>query len=425
MSPGNFSSEAFLSTLTPEQKEIFSKEFAEAIRRKQNEAKIRLTSMELMVTERCNLACDYCFVTRRGMGRDMSPEVAETALHFLFDNAPEDAKLAITLFGGEPFLVMPFIREIVTKAKTMAKPTQQLDFVVTSNGTLITDEIAAFFAQNGTNILLSIDGTKEHHDLHRRYCDGSPSFDRVMQGLEVLKRHQPWRGVRMTVSPETLKHLASDVEWLNQQGLYQFLIGLAECPEVIWSEEDVAELETQIRLLAQYYRKTREEGIIPLRVAEFEESLEDRKKSRGHIWGCEAVRTKLCIAPDGKIVPCARFVSLNNGEGAYILGDVFDGITRYDLVDDMQDNRGLPRNACTGCEYAEVCTGTCPAVNLEMSNNIYCTQYSTCNHHKILNRLREEQPDLFQIHVQYPIQHARTFAGEQCEPELTSHIKAL
>jgi len=426
MSIEEFNTEAFLDKLRPEERQIFSREFAAAICREQNRAKIRLNSLELVLTERCNLACDYCFVTRRGLGRDMSLEVAEAALHLLFDDAPEDARLWVTLFGGEPLFVMPFLREVVGLAKALVKPGQELHFNTTSNGTLITHETAAFLAENDIRVLLSIDGTKEHHDRHRKFRDGSPSFDHVMRGLEVLRKYQAWIGARITVTPESIGNLVSSVEWLNQKGVCQFLIGIAECPEVIWTEEDIGKMDGQIRLLVKYYRRTLEEGIIPLRILDFEASLEDRRKSHGPIWGCEAARNKLCVGPDGKIYPCSRFIALNDGQGAYALGDVFCGIERYDLVDDMQDNRALPRNGCTGCEYAQICAGTCSGVNLELEGNIYSTVYGNCSYQKIFHRLRTEQPDLFAIHRKYPILHSRfTGTGPQPEAQSTPHIRDL
>ena len=58
-----------------------------------------------------------------------------------------------------------------------------------TNGTLLTDEWGEFLKENDFLVGISIDGPPEMHDAYRVDKGGKPTFDRVMRGLDVLKRH--------------------------------------------------------------------------------------------------------------------------------------------------------------------------------------------------------------------------------------------
>ena len=64
-----------------------------------------------------------------------------------------------------------------------------VEYTIQTNGTLIDDELAAFFKEHNFLVGISIDGPQEMHDIYRVDQGGAPTFDRVMQGLVALKQH--------------------------------------------------------------------------------------------------------------------------------------------------------------------------------------------------------------------------------------------
>src|SRR2546422_10789071 len=62
----------------------------------------RITHLELILTEQCNLACSYCFENGMIRSRKMASSVAQAAIDILFDYAQDEPVVHITLFGGEP-----------------------------------------------------------------------------------------------------------------------------------------------------------------------------------------------------------------------------------------------------------------------------------------------------------------------------------
>lgn len=67
---------------------------------------------------------------------------------------------------------------------------KQIDNVIQANGTLLTDEWCEFFAQNHWLVGISIDGPQEYHDHYRVTPAGKPSWEKVMQGISLLKKHR-------------------------------------------------------------------------------------------------------------------------------------------------------------------------------------------------------------------------------------------
>ena len=67
---------------------------------------------------------------------------------------------------------------------------KQIDNVIQTNGTLLTDEWCEFFAQNHWLVGISIDGPQEYHDHYRITPAGKPSWEKVMQGISLLKKHR-------------------------------------------------------------------------------------------------------------------------------------------------------------------------------------------------------------------------------------------
>lgn len=145
----------------------------------------------LEITERCNLRCGYCiynprFTQKRDHGtRDMSQGTAFQAINYLARNSQGKKDVAITFYGGEPLLRFPFIRSCVDYARKVLLK-KDLSFSLTTNGTLLTLEMADFFAAEGFGVHVSLDGPQDIQDRYRRDFKGNGSFHKTIAGLRTL-----------------------------------------------------------------------------------------------------------------------------------------------------------------------------------------------------------------------------------------------
>ena len=118
----------------------------------------------------------------------MADELLETYVRQLVEAHAGSPEVTIAWQGGEPTLMgVDFFRRSVELARSFALPGQRVAYTIQTNGTLIDQEWAEFFATNGVLVGLSIDGPRELHDTYRVDKGGKGSFDRVMRGLAFLQ----------------------------------------------------------------------------------------------------------------------------------------------------------------------------------------------------------------------------------------------
>lgn len=145
----------------------------------------------------CNLACAYCYyleksklyATSKVRGNVMSDELLEHFTREYIEMHPPGSPVLFTWHGGEPMMrPLSFYQRAVALQQKYAAG-RMIDNSFQTNGTLITDDWAAFFSRNHFLVGVSIDGPKELHDAYRRSRGGKPSWVQVMRGIRLLNRH--------------------------------------------------------------------------------------------------------------------------------------------------------------------------------------------------------------------------------------------
>ncbi|MEX2262164.1 MAG: radical SAM protein [Bryobacteraceae bacterium] len=320
-----------------------------------------VTHIELIHTEGCNLACSYCFEKNMLGYRRMPLDIAQAAIDLLFKYSHNEPDLHITHFGGEPTLNFPAIRHATEYAEqTAALLGKSVNFDMTSNGVLFTESMVEYFAQHKIMVLLSVDGLGPTHDRYRVDKRGRGTFDGVMKGLSLLKKVQPWIGVKMTVMPQNAPSLFEDVLGLHDRGVNQFIIGYAT--GVKWSEEERECFRDQLSRVVQWYQRARGAD---LRIDEFENGFEEASS-----FGCQAGRVSVTATVDGEVSPCSKILALNNKQLLAKLGDVRYGLTHIRNRAELVSCSKL-RSACETNGIAEEFHGGCFAENYEDNHDLF------------------------------------------------------
>ena len=143
----------------------------------------------------CNLACKYCYyLEKNNLYQNtprhlMSDEMLEQFTREYIE-AQSMPQVLFTWHGGEPLMrSIDFYKKALALQKKYAHG-KQIDNVIQTNGTLLTDEWCEFFAKNHWLVGISIDGPQEYHDHYRVTPAGKPSWEKVMQGISLLKKHR-------------------------------------------------------------------------------------------------------------------------------------------------------------------------------------------------------------------------------------------
>lgn len=142
----------------------------------------------------CNLACEYCYYLEKARLYKETPKhvMSEKLLEKFIEeyiNSQTMPQVLFTWHGGETFMrPISFYKKAIELQKKYANG-RTIDNCIQTNGTLLTDEWCKFLKENNFLVGVSIDGPQEFHDEYRRNRQGQPSFQKVMKGINLLKKH--------------------------------------------------------------------------------------------------------------------------------------------------------------------------------------------------------------------------------------------
>jgi uncharacterized protein len=159
----------------------------------------------------CNLDCKYCFFLSKEMLYPgdrfrMSDELLQTYIRQLLESQPL-GEVNVAWQGGEPTLMgIDFFRRAIKYVQQYQKYGQTILHTMQTNGTLLDDEWCAFFKEHNFLIGLSVDGPKPMHDAYRVDKRGAGSFDDVMSGCEMLRRHLVDVNIMCTIHAANADH---------------------------------------------------------------------------------------------------------------------------------------------------------------------------------------------------------------------------
>lgn len=185
----------------------------------------------LELTEQCNYRCKYCIYQSEEVGfrtfgtRHMSFETAKAALDEFMHNS--EKQVYVSFYGGEPLLRFDFIKQCISYLAENYSD-KEITYVMTTNGSLITEEIAAYFARvKNVYLTISLDGPESIHDQYRVFPNGSGTFSVTMRGLRLLSNAFGER----TAECLLINSVVSDYSPETLQKIYGFFDGLEWLPK--------------------------------------------------------------------------------------------------------------------------------------------------------------------------------------------------
>ena len=143
----------------------------------------------------CNLACDYCYYLEKqklyqnGDKHIMSDQLTEVFIREYIQSQFGN-EVNFTWHGGEPMIrPLSYYKKVVRWQRRYAEGKAIMNCLQT-NGTLLTPEWCRFLHDEGWLVGISIDGPQYMHDAYRMKRNGGPTWEKVMQGIEMLDRYE-------------------------------------------------------------------------------------------------------------------------------------------------------------------------------------------------------------------------------------------
>ncbi len=344
------------------------------------------------------MRCSYCYYVDKftknsgnSIPPHMSTDTLETAIQKYAEVSPTDNELSFLWHGGEP-MIMPlkFYQEASRLQKKYSKG-RKISNSFQTNGTLITQEWADFFAVEGWLLGVSIDGNLTLNDANRKLINGDPSSERVLKNIKTLNKSGVEWNVMATVNHTNVAH---------PEKIYDFLKGLGTKFIQFTPIVEHRHLKGTLSQVNESGDIT-PESITPQEWGIFLCKIFDRwiKQDVGKVFiqifdatlaGYLGANPGTCIfspqcgmnpivEANGDIYSCDHFV-FDDYRIGNVHKDEFNEIIVH-LTDFIQAKQSKLPKQCTACRFLKICNGECPKnrfVNKGAENqncNYLCSGY--------------------------------------------------
>ena len=353
---------------------LYSKDQYEDIANSSMDDRDYIKALCLNVIHGCNLRCKYCFADEgeyNGHKGVMYLETAKKAIDYVVKRSGPRKNIEIDLFGGEPTLIMDTIKEIIKYARENEKKwNKNIRFTMTTNSTLLDDEMMEYMDKEMGNIILSLDGRKEVNDKVRIKPDGSGSYDDILPNIKkmISKRTKGKTFyVRGTFTRENTDFY-NDVKAMLNEGFREISIEPVVLPDgnpMAIREEDLPEIFANYdKLYDEMLRRKKENDEFTF--YHFNIDIQGGPCVYKRISGCGAGFEYVAITPQGDVYPCHQFV----GHEEYKLGNIYDDTFDKELSRKFKESHIYNKPKCRECWARFYCSGGCQANNINFNGDM-------------------------------------------------------
>lgn len=328
-----------------------------------------VNSVTLMVSQMCNLRCEYCY----GEGGEfnhkpgiMKFEVAKKAIDLLVEKSPSN-KLLVAFMGGEPLMNFDLIKKVVEYCSSIEN--KEFVFTMTTNGTLITEEFENYIKDKKFNVQISIDGAKEQHDKRRYFINKKPTYDMIMRKTANMRKEGKLTA-RATLSSGNLDYIKV-FDTLENMGFTE--IPLAVAKNMLKEDDKKLELDQYKKYVDYFVSLMQKKDFAKAKkMLDLYMNFTKIKNAGRHTKGCGAFRNSIAVNIDGNIYPCHRFV----GSEKFCMGDV-------DKKEILNKERTSDER-CKNCWLSNLCLGGCAYENNEVNEDIDIPDNTFCEKMKYM-----------------------------------------
>lgn len=367
----------------------------------ENGKKILSRTITFQVTDKCNLACTYCYQINKGE-RKMRFADAKKLIDMLLSGDKRlggyvDVKtspaIILEFIGGEPFLQVELIEQICdyffNKAIELCHPWATMFCIsICSNGVLYFDPKVQHFLNKYRDRLsfsVTIDGNKELHDACRIFPDGTPSYDLAVSAAKDWISRGYYMGSKITIAPGNLEYLYDAVIHMVDLGYTEINANVVY--EKGWTTEHAQKYYKELIRLADYWIDNNlvETHYLALFVDTF---FKPKEEGDDDNW-CGGTGSMLSMDPDGYLYPCIRYMesSLGDDRKPFRIGHVDEGIGQTECTHNCIDclnaitRRTQSTDECYYCPIAEGCSW-CSAYNYQENGTPDSRCTYICDMHK-------------------------------------------
>lgn len=325
------------------------------------------------VSERCNIACKYCYFFFGGDDsyKENPAAIKDTTVQQFIGFIEKAVKthamriVRVILHGGEPLLLKKSKMEQLLIGIEQATPGVELQLTIQTNAMLIDEEWIALFSRYKVQVGVSLDGPQDVNDVGRIDKKGRGTYERTMAGVRLLfdafKRGEILKPGLLCVLNPTVPLPVLYHHFVNELDFRHVDFLLPDSSHESAQSEELAYFPDNLRLLVRLYMSEKKKGVrIRLVDKVIEQFCQPPDFAANHYQEVNArhvvftVQSNGAIAPDDILrVTDPALMSLDLNVASNSLEDVNANVKLQELV----DMAAVAPEACGGCEWVNVCRG--------------------------------------------------------------------
>ena len=339
--------------------------------------------LNIVTTEKCNLACKYCYMHNNPI--NMSYEVADKIIEKLYDiinslNIFNFNKAKIVYFGGEPLINLDIIKYIHKKVRN--NPLVDGELII-SNLLLLNSDILDYLRQNGINVSWSFDGLWNRNN--RVLVNGESSLIEYEKKINLIKSVNS--SPKTMISPQSVDTIVENFEYMYYH--LGIIPKFALVRDDIWTKEDIDKFDNEMNKLIDRYM------YLVKNDEKFRDMLPDfdlftlplmdciiNKQYGKRPFSCFAGSGGCAIMPNGDIYPCGRFGS----NKIFKYGNILEDLNKEEIqkINKKVYINPVEMKECLDCKLYKYCNAGC--TYSQIMNN-YKPLKSICDlYHIIYNK---------------------------------------
>lgn len=348
-----------------------------------------LTIMIKPASGLCNMRCRYCFYADEAANREvssyglMSPETQEAVTKRVLEAAGGSCVIAFQ--GGEPTLAgLDFFQRQLELERKYNVHRVKIDHAIQTNGLLIDDAWAAFFAENDFLVGLSLDGKKQLHDAYRVDAQGKGTHARVMRAVQILKKHHVQFNILCVLTEQGARAIRSTYGFFERNGLvWQQYI---PCLDPLGCEPGLTPYSLTVEGFSQYLR-----GVFD---CWYQDAMSGKLRYHRYFFNLMSLMLgqppeacdmngvcgmQYVVEADGSVYPC-DFYMLDQWRLGSLVTDSFDKLDEKRRELRFVELSAEALEHCRGCRWIGLCRGGCRrnregTAGAPLGENYFCEAY--------------------------------------------------
>lgn len=318
--------------------------------------------LTLQVTQDCNFKCRYCHYTkntdfeRNHSKNSMSWDVAKKSIDFFWEHSKDSFKISFGFYGGEPLLNFALIRKCVEYIEAKFE-TRSIAYNITTNGSILCDEIIGFLADKKFIVSVSLDGPPYIQNYNRKYySNGKDTFDTVWKNVERMKFLYPdWFCENVYFHPVYLAHenISDIIRFFNSNAI--------ETNKVLLTSANLDGIDYFFSNINTQITEEKSEQIMKNRSrSDFDKQFNDEKVIPTvwhHNGPCVPGGRKIFVDLEGNVFPCEKL----NSSISNSIGDIYNGINS-EIAKKIMNIGKMNESECKECfamRFCDICIQNC------------------------------------------------------------------